>query len=41
MSIEINNAENIHCNKKATFKTPKVKTTCFGIKTIRWMGPMI
>ena len=41
MSIEIDNDENIHCNKKASFVTPKVKTTRFGIEKIRWMGPII
>ena len=39
LSIKIDNDNNVHCNKKASFKTPKVKTTRFGIETIKWMGP--
>ena len=38
--IEIGNGKNIHC-KKASFKTPKVKTIRFGIETTICMGPII
>ena len=30
-----------HCTKKSNFRTPKPKTTHYGLETIRWMGPSI
>ena len=39
--VDIDKSNEIHCTKKLNFKTPKARTTQFGLESVRRFGPII